>query len=613
MNGITYFKLNSPYEGDVTKNCGLTGIEVDNNFFTLEGRDIKSVTLDGDSIYINLMNGDRFSVDCGFSNYTKDLEVEYDKENGILYVTRNGETKEISGFLTHCEEPGETINNYIQSATDTTLVGSGTVYSPLGVAPSLLTGHYKSVITFVDTANGEQLPSGDSLTKGDRYLTTHRVSAYGLFYDFNAVRQIACDLTDSSSEWRVPTKEDWDDMLNAIEPDEDYRDHADTCNNQYLGKFAGKFLKSEDYWQEYAPSGGNDSTADNTCSCGQNISACNPTYCGNYSSCRMKPSSTTPAGIDKYGFNALPAGYGDDGGRLLYLGERAAFWTASAYENCSSAFMKRLSYDRSDVYQDMIPCSYLLSVRLVKDYNGYNFYTRDNILGEWYDTVLMPSLSSGHKVWTSVNIALTDQRYRPVEPNNGQDLISDEGYYIQEWDGQRWISSPFVEGDMVTILNPFTEDGKYSSEYKIVNGELVCVRDLIAGDVIEVINADLTELEQKIQHETTRATERENQIENDLNARIDGLVADGESTSEQITNIIEQLNDLNDGLQREIVRSTAEDDEHDQKIAEIEDNLIDNVTYDGQGLMEFTRKNGEKISLELTFNFGDVRDLPSGH
>ena len=58
MNGITYYKLKSNYEGDITKNCGLTGQEVDNNFYVLEGRDIKSVTVEDNCIVITLMNGE---------------------------------------------------------------------------------------------------------------------------------------------------------------------------------------------------------------------------------------------------------------------------------------------------------------------------------------------------------------------------------------------------------------------------------------------------------------------------------------------------------------------------------------------------------------------------
>ena len=60
INGITYFRKNSPYVGDVTKNCGLDGYEVDNNFFVLEGRDVKSLQVIGNDIVITLLNGDSF-------------------------------------------------------------------------------------------------------------------------------------------------------------------------------------------------------------------------------------------------------------------------------------------------------------------------------------------------------------------------------------------------------------------------------------------------------------------------------------------------------------------------------------------------------------------------
>ena len=63
MNAITYFKLKSPYEGDITKNCALTGSEVDNNFYTLESRDVKSVELKDDKIVVNLMNGEKLTTE----------------------------------------------------------------------------------------------------------------------------------------------------------------------------------------------------------------------------------------------------------------------------------------------------------------------------------------------------------------------------------------------------------------------------------------------------------------------------------------------------------------------------------------------------------------------
>ena len=58
MNGITYYRLKSDYPGDYTKNCALNGSEVDNNFYVLEGRDVKSIAVNGKDIVVTLLNGD---------------------------------------------------------------------------------------------------------------------------------------------------------------------------------------------------------------------------------------------------------------------------------------------------------------------------------------------------------------------------------------------------------------------------------------------------------------------------------------------------------------------------------------------------------------------------
>ena len=47
--------------------------------------------------------------------------------------------------------------------------------------------------------------------------------------------------------WRVPSKADWDALLNSIEPCE-YRNHTSAKCHVELGKYAGKFLKSECGW-----------------------------------------------------------------------------------------------------------------------------------------------------------------------------------------------------------------------------------------------------------------------------------------------------------------------------------------------------------------------------
>ena len=227
MNGITYFKLNSPYDGDVTKNCGLTGNEVDNNFFVLEGRDIKSVEVVGDALNITLMNGQVISDPDAFRTYTRDFDVSFDRETGKLKISYNGTTKELTIAVPQdCPEVEQFILH-----SDTTLIGDGTLAAPLGISPLYYPGRYRPVISFIDTTAGESLPT--NAAKGDRYLVKEEVSAYGDLYDFDGVMQIQCDLNSITSEWRVPSKEDWDDMLNAIEPQAEYRNHEDPSCNKY--------------------------------------------------------------------------------------------------------------------------------------------------------------------------------------------------------------------------------------------------------------------------------------------------------------------------------------------------------------------------------------------
>ena len=91
MNGITYFKLNSQYPGDVTKNCGLTGSEIDNNFYVLEGRDVKSVSFEDGAVKLTLLNGDVLYADISSltEGVVTDLSFEFDQENGVLKIMQN--------------------------------------------------------------------------------------------------------------------------------------------------------------------------------------------------------------------------------------------------------------------------------------------------------------------------------------------------------------------------------------------------------------------------------------------------------------------------------------------------------------------------------------------
>lgn len=546
--GLTYFRLTSPYEGDITKNCALDGYEVDSNFFTLEGRDVKSVNVNGNELVITLLNGETISTLNAFADFTKDISFDFDTTNGVLYIKRNGVTQTITGFAT-------TYNTGEAVATDGTVKGNGKPSNPIGISPMFKTGMYRPVTKVVDTTRCETLPSRERVMPGDRYLTLENVSEYGFLYNYEGVKQIACDLNACNSPWRIPTKDDWDDMLNAIEPCNENKDHASATCNRYFGKFAGKLLKSKDFWKLESVCDtstcinydGETSTTCPVCTCGKS-NPCSPTYCGEHGTCQCKPILHPNRGIDKYGFAITPAGYTDDGGQFGYFLERAWFWTAS---NCqySNAFTKRFEYDKSTVYQDVISTKYNLSLRLIKDYDGDNYLERENILGTPYSTVLMPSQKKGKAIWTATNIALSNKCYNPVLPNNGMGITLTKKYFLNEWDGKKWLKNELQEGESVVIVN--APNGNSNIEYRLIKGDLIAVPTAIYNDVINDVTKTLDNLQDQINQETTRAIAKDNELEQKLNdeaastdADIQDLKNRFDSTDETIKNINDTLSDF---------------------------------------------------------------------
>ena len=535
MNAITYFKLKSPYDGDVTKNCALTGLEVDNNFYTLEGRDIQSVELEDGKIVINLMNGEKLSTDNITEGCLKDLTIGFDEHEGVLKITKNGVTQEIGGFVTH-------YNQHEAIATDGSLIGKGLVNSPSGISPVYKTGQYRPVKRIIDITNDESLPKKCKVLPGDRYLTIENVNEYGYLYNYEGVKKIACKLMETHSEWRIPTKEDWDDMLNAIEPNDKFKNHNDTRSNKFLGRFAGKLLKTSKCWKEDENNDCcdcyNDEVTDQTCNCGKDI-VCHPNYCGEYGTCHHRHKIDN-SGIDKYCFSAVPSGYANEAKDFLYFKERAYFWTATNHEY-RDAYIKAFAYNKSSVLQDILAGNNYLSLRLVKDYTGDNFNERDNILGGSYSTVLMPSVKNGQAIWTSVNIGLIDCECnchcKYVLPNDGQDMNFIKKYFTNEWNGKEWIKKELADGESVVVINELVSQQETCNdhchcddnepvyktnyiEYRVVNGELVDVTKLIYDNVMEdiqpkldEITANVEDLSERLESEINRSTTKDAELE----------------------------------------------------------------------------------------------------
>lgn len=672
INGITYYKLKSPYNGDVTKNCSVSGIEIDNNFFTLEGRDVKSITVDGTDIVLNLLNGEQLKAVDVLDNFI--TNISFDKENGILKTYRNnGEVEVFDGFVSIHEHNNHKHLDAV--ASNETLIGNGTHEKPLKLAEAYKTGQFKPVDKIVTDKKTEKP------FVGERVLVSEERSAYGLLYNYSEVIQIACELDNTHSKWRIPSKADWDDMLNAVEPCTDNKNHNKSTPDRYFGKWAGKLLKSKYYWKDYEGcecdcKDDEDEEMDG-CHCGKHR-ICKPTYCGEFNTCHFKAGKFNTQGIDKYGFTVLPSGYTDDGGIMNYFGERACFWTSTNMEY-TNIFTKRFEYNSNKVYQGIVPAKCRMSLRLVKDYTGDNYTENENILGQNYPTVLMPSVKNGKAVWTSINIYYTSPSCKgchcgcngmndnldPI-PNPNDILI--KKYYIDEWNGFKWLRNEFKEGDSVVVK--ITPDGKKDIEYRLVEGELKSVPAMVEKTVVDEItpiitdmenrlteainqektdreNAD-TELQNQITAEVQRATEKDAYLETTLgnfgketakafetlnNALVTSVnnintalqteaetraAADEElqrkidKDAQDLVNAVAEINEeiaRLDGVDNEIKEALAtETEERKAKDEELDGDLLDNVktVFDAEnGIIRLKSKDGSNdIDIQLTMNFG---------
>ena len=565
IDGITYFRKNSPYPGDVTKNCALDGVEVDNNFFVLEGRDIKTLRVEGSDIVVELQNGKVMrSVDAlkdvADLKRTAISELEFDKESGVLKFVRNGEQVAITGFATESKSEPSTV---VTVAVDDSLKGNGLTATPISISPIFKTGQYEPVKKIISVVDGDSIPTCETLAVGDRYLTKEYVSVYGMLYNYNAVKKIACDLDKANSPWRIPTKEDWDDMLNAVEPCPKNKNHNSATSNKYLGAWAGKLLKSTDLWLHSTTI---DTCGNDTCinydavSCGNCNNACESIYCGKVcdNECRCCDcgncdngcgccdcGNCANRGLDTFGFHIVPAGYADDGRNFVFFGERAYFWTATN-SNCENVYVKRFEYNRNSVYQNIIAGQNYLSLRLVKDYNGHNYHESEKILSDQYPTVMMPSVKNGHSIWTSVNVSLGCGCGR-IEPNNGLALAHTTKFYLNEWDGKEWLRNELKDGESVVIKK--APNGQTNAEYRLSDGKLINVGQITYEAVINDINPKLDELGTKIDNEINRSIAKDEAFEDTINDELrPNITKNSNDIATVNTNLVSAIGNINEAI-----------------------------------------------------------------
>ena len=497
-NGVIYYKLNPEYhyEGDYTKNCGLSGGEIDGNFNFLRGYDISSFEIDDkkEKLTITRLNGETMIVNIktDFVGYNFD----YDTKNGILTIVPPiGDAIEIEGFLTEQE-----FNAY----TDGSLNGNGSKNNPLGISNTLRTGMYRPAKAIVD-----ELPQ-TGLSKNDRYVTKEKSSKYGLLYPLEGVKKLAFRLKEIDSEWRVPTKSDWDTLLNLVEICEEDKTHGSTIINTFLGKNAGSVLKTITAWEpfyrklekdEVVLEGERYSKNEN----GEYVSDVN----GEYVKCFYSE--------DKHNFNIYPVGFGGRQGieNIEGFGKWAAYWTSTESEEQGDMYVKVFSHEERGVEQTTWGNGCHLSLRLVKEYNGNNYAEIEEIDGYDITTQLFKTNDTTAKtlIWTDENIGFADSQYLGVESKEWEEHVQNEyKYFINEWDGEKWVKNLIEEGESLVILNV---DGIELHEWRIISGDLVDTLTNISGD----INNGLVGVNKKIEELGVKVATNKTSIEN-INKKI---------------------------------------------------------------------------------------------
>lgn len=488
--GLYYYKLQSPYPEDVTKNCKLTINEIDSNFLSLKDEDIKSAVFDKESkaVILTRNDGDTIAVDLSDATYNLNVDKDCTDSGVTLTITFDGKNGQES-FTINNIVTADTFKNFIENnvlskvITDGTLKGDGTVTAPLGLNGTEKTGVLAPVKEVIDLTNGRKLPT--TAKKGTRYLTIEYINDYGYLYNVAALSKISNAAKADGKGWRVPSKADWDALLNSIEPCS-YANHETASCHAELGRYAGKYLKSECGWvgQE-----------DCSCTSTKPMNGCElPSTDNSYVDADddTVPSQTvdTPKGIDKYGFGILPSGYAMlDGYNRPTFSEyksTAIFWTTSHVygDENQDIYVKKFDWNKSGVMQEaQCPTPYF-SVRLVKDYDGSNYFDTEYIDGVAYKTVLMPK---SKQVWLASNYAkkegfikYTEGGEVPevVDVNNGQVRDNRKVMFINEWNGDYWEKRPMNEGETVIVEDNCSMSG--SSEVKTIcwsneDGEKECV------------------------------------------------------------------------------------------------------------------------------------------
>ena len=462
MESIKFYKLISPYAEDITMNCKLSMTDIDDNFLAFKDNDISAATFDCESFAIDIVrnNGETINIDL---SCVKD-EIDNEIYEAISGITPEGVEINISGELSDdgiltlnwtdiSGSHSTSISGFVCEASelwrDTTLNGDGSKTNPLGISDVEKTGYYKPVLDIV-----EELPT-EGVSIGDRYVTPSEISNIGKLYSKDGMEEVKESLEEEGSAWRIPTKEDWDKLLNYAEVCADWfsgetgttitpitppswnRNITSGSTSGYVGTLCGKMLKSVEYWE------GNEN-------------------------------------IDYYGFTAYPSGY--ISGETIYgIFTDCRFWVDTEYEDGYN-YIKGFTFDSDASLEEVEEDDSYYSIRLVMDADKAPSDTV-NILGNTYKVIYFPEIK---QAWIRMNLNYECESYFKIsdgghgpdikkksnsqKPNCVQIYGDIDGliigkYKINHWNGNKWVSKELNVGDKFNTIDEDSSNGRVVVEY----------------------------------------------------------------------------------------------------------------------------------------------------
>lgn len=549
--GITYYKLISQYEGDYTKECSLTGTEIDSNFNFLRGYDIKGVTYDNGTKTLKFvrMNGEVIPV--------KDFEVKtdislegsyFDEAKKELHIFVNGVE-----FVIKCDQ-----SEYLRVVySNDTIKGNGTIGDPISLSNTLITGFFKPTDAVIDLTNPENTLPKDA-DNGDSYITKEYISPYGLLYNFDGVKEIMEYLKTENNGWRVPTTEEYGNMLNWLEECED-RNHNDEKMAYYsIGKRAALGIKAKHTSNKVDDNPWETEYDD------------------------MEISNI-------YGFSALPGGHitNKKTKTLNGFGEEAVFWTSSVHQDMVNAYTRKLLKFDNGVTNDIEAFYNYCSLRLVKDVE-YGVADVEVIGGVPYDVVFLPYVDKDGKkgtlAWTKVNVTfnnmLIDGNGNAMEIDN-EAVQKEVHWFINTWEGTHWEKRELVDNSVVILKEGL--DGAENEEWQLLNNEWVKRSDIFTEIVENNITQKFYDALDKERNERIEADDNLKMlIEKEMNERIEGdeylyavisgetetRIEEDEKIREYIASEVSRLDKVDASLFEQLKAEALERKENDEKLQE---------------------------------------------